>query len=432
MVKSNKLLLYATIFFSFLGPNVLSYPLGPITLFPFRFFLIFLCIAIIFSIMNKNLKISFKKIKVKNEIIFLIIFIVYAFYSIFWSQDLIAAFRYFIFLFTGIFLTISMIYYIRTFNNIKKIIHIWIFIYTILIPIALYEVFNGMYYFSTQYDLKIAKVTYLFFYPPITVFHNENNYALFLSLSFPIFITFIKHEKKRILKIFYLLLLIIGFTLMLFTGSRACYMGSLFGIMIWFLFLNKTKTKFTIITIIVLFVVLNVFPFKNVENNLIYLVQEQLSSLFERNKGSSNDIRINLIKNSLEAVFRTVGFGLGAGNVEYFMENNATYPTYNIYNVHNWWFELLANFGFLIFFLFIRLYINIVKNLYSIIKTKENNAFKHIAEGLFVSFITFIISSTSPSSIIAFMPMWVLLGMGLIVINSYKLEKNYGEVKCTF
>jgi len=64
--------------------------------------------------------------------------------------------------------------------------------------------------------------------------------------------------------------------------------------------------------------------------------------------------------------------------------------------------------------------------------TIPNNAFKHIAEGLFVSFITFIISSTSPSSIIAFMPMWVLLGMGLIVINSYKLEKNYGEVICTF
>jgi hypothetical protein len=45
-----------------------------------------------------------------------------------------------------------------------------------------------------------------------------------------------------------------------------------------------------------------------------------------------------------------------------------------------------------------------------------------VSEFLLAGFLTFIVSSSSPSSVIAFIPQWIFLGIALSFINVYKRD----------
>ena len=84
--------------------------------------------------------------------------------------------------------------------------------------------------------------------------------------------------------------------------------------------------------------------------------------------------------------------GIGSGNMDYYMQNYAIYPTNNIPNMHNYWMEILVTYGIVIFIIFCICYLKTIieimkKYIYS--KTKEESS---ICIMLLFFLIAFIIS----------------------------------------
>jgi len=73
---------------------------------------------------------------------------------------------------------------------------------------------------------------------------------------------------------------------------------------------------------------------------------------------------MNLIRNGLVFLSSTFGFGVGAGNIEYWMEHNPVYNTSSITNMHNWWIEILVAYGVIIFILYIVFFAKLFMNFY--------------------------------------------------------------------
>jgi len=145
---------------------------------------------------------------------------------------------------------------------------------------------------------------------------------------------------------------------------------------------------------------------------------------------SSLGIRLNLIKNALYFTVNSAGFGVGAGNVEYYMANYNIYPVYEVTNVHNWWAEILANYGLFILAGYFILYLSMILNLWRVYKKISNRTEKMICEGLLMGWVGFFIASGAPSSIIAFEPQWIYLGFMLAFLNYFKIKETVEGSKC--
>ena len=164
------------------------------------------------------------------------------------------------------------------------------------------------------------------------------------------------------------------------------------------------------------------------------LFREQISSLFYQIETASVGIRINLIKNSLLCLSKSFGFGVGTGNAEYCIENYGVYWTKDIVNVHNWWLEILTNYGIFVFAGYLIFYLSLIRSLYKYHKqlttykkppkteNKQLTTERMICEVLLISLIGFFLASISSSSIMAFNPQWLLFAFSLAFLN-YSRQK---------
>jgi len=148
-------------------------------------------------------------------------------------------------------------------------------------------------------------------------------------------------------------------------------------------------------------------------------MSSQLASIMEEWELSygSTGIRINLIKNSLIFLARTGTFGVGAGNAEYWMENLQVYPTYGIINPHNWWAEVLVQYGVFIFTGYLLFYLSLIIKLYAIYYRLSDKTERMICEGLLVGLVGFSFASISSSSIMALNPHWLFFAFSLAFLN---------------
>ena len=129
-------------------------------------------------------------------------------------------------------------------------------------------------------------------------------------------------------------------------------------------------------------------------------------------------IRINLIRNGFSFLLSTWGFGVGAGNFESWMQTRALYPTRNIINPHNWYLEVLVNYGILIFVGYLVFYWSMLKKTYQVLRTHWNDPkMRLIGVAVLGSLIGFLLASMSPSYVIAFRPQWLIIALGLSYIN---------------
>ena len=153
-------------------------------------------------------------------------------------------------------------------------------------------------------------------------------------------------------------------------------------------------------------------------NSIATQTEEKIGSVY---------VRLNLIRNGLSFLRSKAGFGVGAGNFEYYMSNFAIYDTKRIINSHNWWLEILVNYGIFIFIGYIIFYLGIILNLRKIYYEKLSRYEKIICEGLLISLIGFSLVSLGPSSIMAFRPQWLLFAFALAFLN-YILNKEKAGV----
>jgi len=121
-------------------------------------------------------------------------------------------------------------------------------------------------------------------------------------------------------------------------------------------------------------------------------------------------------------VFKTFGFGVGAGNVGYYMENFATYDTYGTTDVHNWWLEILGNYGIAIFVGYVLFYGYLLVNLYKARHFLTSSFQRMSCEAFLVALVAFPISSLSSSSILGILPQWMFFGFALAFLNTLRRQ----------
>lgn len=377
-------------------------------------------------------RLNLSHIKVKLYLKFLAMWLGYAFISIIWAADPIAALRNIIFLFTGVSIIFFLVYYMRDINHLQYLYWIWISIFIVLIPIGLWELTTGNHLITSN---LIEEDRPWVAFAPTTVFGNQNDYAAFIVLSIPMTTTAIRYYSNPYIRVAGVIVLITGLFLLIMTTSRSCYLALFTGVAFWFIFLLGSRKKLKTLAIVAAFfaVVLLAFPTQIQETSL--LVQDQVSSLSDVSDQSENlgaAVRPNLIKNALYFTAQSAGFGVGSGNAEYYMEHYKIYPTGGITNVHNWWAEILANYGIFIFAGYLLFYGSLLLNLWRAYKNTHVLQEKMICEALLVGLVSFFMASISSSSIIAFAPQWIFFGFALAFLNYTRIKALERRNRCRF
>lgn len=417
-----------TILFCFTGTTFFTISLGIIHLFPFRIFVLLLWG--IFLTKERD-SIKWNLIKVKWAICFLLFWVVYAILSLSWADNKIEALKHIIFLFMNVSLVFFIVYYLRELDQLFSVVKLWMVLFVIMLPIGFWEVSTGNHLPGS--GLLTVDEGYEFYkFAPTTFFGNQNDYATIIALSFPMFYVSIGYLKRYYFKLGLGLICVAGLLMLIFTTSRANYIGVLVGFLFWFLFVLKIRDKFKIISVILSILIIVALNLTTENWDYLNVVWEDFSVLLNaKDAEGSINIRSNLIKNGIYFAVISFGFGIGAGNIEHYMSNYPKYFVGDITNVHNWWIELLVNYGIVIFVGYLILYIGIFVRLWKYVYRLKMPKEKIICEALLCGMVTFSISSISSSSLIAFYPQWAYFGLALAFI-SYVKNKNLKDNAYTY
>ncbi len=406
--KFVRLLIYSCLFLvtfsiEFLSINILNFQVS--------FFRIMISITVFFGIIFKIKEI----IKIDKSLwyyfVFMICWIAYAIVSILWVMNKFEWFQTIYFISLGL---LSLWIFYKYITNKKYLFNSFMFFSfsgIIHVLIGLNEVFFKNYLFIKEEYLQ----KYMYNNWPVSTFTNTNNYAFYLGLSLCVFFFIFKYTKKVSVKLFYFIVSIVALLLVCSTESRGVVLALIVGIS--FLLLNKhalyNKTKqFNIILVssamvfLSLVIILSVVAFNNVEH-----FQNQLES---------NSIRLNLTFNSFYLTIKSYFIGVGAGNFEYYITNYALFETAGIVNSHNWWLEILTEYGIIIFLGYIQFII------FLYIETQKRYKYdKFVDEFQYITtffLVVFSIGCVSPSSILEMQWLW---GMFAVIIAGVKICSNY-------
>jgi len=351
------------------------------------------------------------------------IWLLYAFLSMTWAVAKGDALRHAIFLFMGITIIFFMVYYFRELDQLKRLYWIWLLIFVALIPVGIWEVTTGNH---LNVSGIFGEVRPRFRFVPTTVFHNQNDFAAYIALTLPMILAWVRYCPKLIGRAIGAFMCLVGLLLLILTTSRSCYIAVLTGLVFWFLFLLRWNKKIKALAVTTFMCVFLVVIFPTNTRDILSKVEIQAASLnpiILQNEGIGTlYVRLNLIKNALYFTAKSAGFGVGAGNVEYYMEDSKIYPVANITNVHNWWVEILANYGVFIFAGHLILYISLFWNLWKVYKRVNNRTERMICEALLVGLVSFFMASMSSSSMIAFRPQWIFIGFALAFLNYCRIQ----------
>ena len=411
-----KILLYITIIAGFIGPAFLIFPFGPIHIFPYRILLPLLWFVLVIQILVSRGKLAISHIKARPYLQFLGLWLAYAILSMSWAFSKGDAVKDIIFLFMSVSVIFFTVYYLNDYKDIDRLYRLWFIVFGALLILGIWEHLTWQHLPVSGYYLESRPYLQ---YLPTGVFHNPNDYATYLALSIPFAVGLVRYTKSIFIRLIGLVTIVTAFYFVVIVGSRANILAVLLEIAFFVLFMTNIKQKFKLIIILIMCsaVVLLFLPgplqlfFSKLGGELM-----SLSGSAGLRSGSVG-IRINLIRNGLMFLYSTFGFGVGAGNAEYWMSNFPIYNTLGILNPHNWWLEILVNYGILLFFGYIAMYIGIMKNLFHIWRKASNHKERMIAESLLLSLIGFLFASISSSSIMAFNPQWLLFAFALAFLN---------------
>ena len=412
--------IYLTIIAGFTGAAFLSIDIGPFSLFPYRILLPLLWLLFLAGILISEGKLNIAHIKVRHYLWFLVIWLVYAVLSLAWAADKVEAVREIIFLFMGVSVIFFVVFYFSNLKDLKRLYNLWLLILLLLICVGLWEHITGNHLSVSALTDASGKSRFV----PTGFFHNQNDYATYLAISIPFVLTFIRYNRRLIKPLLGMAILTLSLYLLVITFSRANYLAIILGVAFWFLFLLKVKTKVKVLALTGLVALLLFVAFPGWMQDVFGTANVQLRSLTaQMTSGTELDsvpIRLNLIRNSLIFLVNSFGFGVGAGNVEYHMANFQVYNTGGILNVHNWWAEILANYGVFVFAGYVLFYLGLLTKLYKVYGKLKNTTEKMLCEALLVGLVVFPFSSISASSIMALTYQWIFFAFALGFLNYYR------------
>jgi teichuronic acid biosynthesis protein TuaE len=419
---------YLIILFCLIGVNIFKINLGFFQLSIYRILLIF-CVLFFYSKITHKTVFQIKSGIDYSYFYFLLFWLVFSILSVFWVKDVLAWAKSLSFLVIGL-LSTQIIYTIldEKVKILKAIRLVTIFAFTTYF-LAFYEMFSGNYFFVTEGNLEYYQEFSLLhsvtgFREPVTFFGNPNNYSLFLYFAFVFAVLNYRLNQRLFGKLFFLIGAFLSIFLIVCTQSRSGFIGSIIFFFSFLFFLFLKNSVISKIKGIVFFIIIGVILYLTFGDSLDFFRDVITIDLSNNSEDSSDGIRKNLLKNGLLFLNNSYFFGVGIGNIEYYMRYFPKFYTGETTNIHNWWLEILVSSGILVFCTYFLVYFRTCYRMYnriSLIKNRENIVLNMI----FLSFfIGLIVSAVGPSSLIESEWFWILMAICFKGASIFDLKLN--------
>ncbi len=376
-------------------------------------FVILICILIYFFLLKKY-KVFFEKKTYACWICLLIAWIGYGIILLFSSPysnshkgtiELLS-------LFNGLISLLILISVIRDIEDINFIFNIIYYVYLLLVIIGLIEITIGVHFETSAFnDLTVDN--YSNRNVATGIFYGENDFSTFLSCFAPI----VLYKRKNYIGI---MALMGTFYINYINDANICIMALIVGIAFYLLFINKQKKRSQsllklFILFVVLFLVILVIDSNDflTEIPLLHVFKEQQINA-EIGQGSLYS-RMLLYLDSIKASINTYFLGVGPfGFSNYFY----IHPSgSNLVNPHNYYLEILVEYGIVIFIAFcVCLFGTIYKLIKRINVTTSSDSKRKMIIGCEM-LVLYSICCISPSSFINYSWQWIIISVAIIVLN---------------
>ncbi|WP_353854426.1 O-antigen ligase family protein [Bacillus sp. Bos-x628] len=414
--------IYLLIAFTFLNNAFFSISVGFFSLFLYRMMLILVFALFIWRMREKGTYISqWQNIRVKGILGFFAAWFLYGLLSLLWAHSVTDGLKYMSLLAMGMGFVFIVVMYIQRMDQLVTFYSIWLIMTVFVMGIGFYNHFTLNHLPNTSLYLgPVYKQHY-----PTSVFFNQNDFATFLSISFFLYFACMRQMKNGYVKAFGLLGAISALYLILLTESRASLLGVFAGVAVYvWLLMPRLLKKWSLVALCGLGVVfIAVFSAKIYSVFYDLFLASQVAHSFSEPL-PSNIARANLIKNAWHFFANSYGFGVGAGNVSYYLAHFSIFDTDQVVEVHNWLLEIMTNFGFAMMLGYISVYAYLMVTLYKQYQMADTRSAKMIIEGLFAAMLSFLVSSISPSSVSNLYFHWVFLGLVIAAVNMLKNKQR--------
>jgi teichuronic acid biosynthesis protein TuaE len=416
-----KIMWVLTIVSAFFGPT-LSLP-GWENIYAFRLLLLAQIIGMAYYAFYRREKLL-DLIFVKEYLVFFLLWFCWASLSFIWADSRADWMRHMIFLFTALTLIGFSLVHFQKEKDLKLLTGIFSLVLVIFVGVCLFE-------HHFRYNVGVGGSAIFFERGiPNGFMGNPNDLATFLTLYLPFLYCLAKYGENLWVKLVGLAGIPLVFHVILLTRSRANLLS--LGIMIlaalYLLAPWKNIKKFNLKWLIPLGVLVAMGVFLiSYSQDVWYFWEKEKQLLFNQfgslNESYSVSIRVALIKQGFWLLKEHYFLGVGAGNVEYHMAQFKDL-TQGIVNMHNWWGEVLINYGVILWGFYVFFFVKMLRELMGLYQ-KGSPTLKMVSESLLISFSGYITAVASSSTMAASSYMWILFGMALALINMDRTKKFY-------
>lgn len=351
---------------------------------------------------------------------------IWAFCSVLWALSIGSWIQAMVLLTLGVSSIIGIFLWTKNYLQWRKLIKVvWVML-TFLSLWGLFEITTNIYFLA---DLgKLDKYSTFISEPwtriPITYLANQNDYATMLLAALPVNLILMNTTKNNLKKLLTLGCLLLSTLLIFQSGSRMSFLMAIAFYAIYALlgvswdFTRKqvmNTSAIILISVLVLFAL--VPPFRSLITDLIYILPRPVIS---------GDVgRMNMWRNGLVYLGKTFGLGVGAGNIEAWMELFGPLPTNNIFNMHNWWLEILVGYGAIVFIAYVLGYALMIYRLFDL-KRAVNKTQQKIMNALITFLLVFIGASITSANNMLIEWHWVFFGLIVAYIGIMEVQV-YGK-----
>ncbi|MBS7530680.1 O-antigen ligase family protein [Hazenella sp. IB182353] len=455
MQRRIEVLFYLMVAFALLGPSVGIAITPDFKLTFFRVaFLLLAGVLIIRLVTHKKIETSDLH-PVRWYFAFFGFWFVYSLISLTWVADMKMGIRYTVFLGMMLPLALSFPYFIKTEKVYWRMLKILFGVFAVIATFPLFESITYIHLPSSRYYGYIDN-------PTITsVFNNQNDLATAMTILIPYLITalYMLNIKVKHKVMIYSVLVLSLFTLFA-TASRSNTSFVLPLILLTLIAsvpftVNRRKITLKHVGISIVLTGLAIVLVSGI--SMVALSEKARDAInvklgstgdflddvknaatnqdenYENKSGESAAERTELIFSGLEFLQKSHYMGVGAGNTEAWMGTK----DFETVNIHNWWMEVLVNYGVFVFVLYMALYLWMLWRLWKIASHKNSHvvsqSLRYGAVATLISLIGFFIGGMAPSTAIHYTPMWCIYGIGLAVIvlgeKQLKQKENLSAVK---
>lgn len=357
---------------------------------PVRVFIVLLWPLLFFSNKKKWIKYLSNK-----GLLFYVFWICYSIFSLLWVTSKSLAIKSILYnivhfsIFPLLFLLAS-----RANTPLKSIIKGWCLFFVLTIPFALFEFATGIHLPSAHKGAELyiqGGQTRMF---AAINFTNLNSYNLLLVYSLPfLFVNYINGTKNGT-KIRATILIVVASCFIILNSSRAALL-CLIIIFLYFIISFRKKLGNGFKFIIFLSIIAGGFMF-----NIIF---KNISSRINAKKGDllGDSYREEILNKGFEIVQETFFIGVGPGNFALLIDESTNFSVVHDYIAsHNFFLEILVEYGIIILVLFI-------SYLYGIYKKRKINNISNFVIGSSILF--YGISCVINSSYILSTPTWIFI-----------------------